>query len=64
VRGYFYLAIPYDLLELILLLGISEKLKPVSRLQGGPVENEDSTFIFVVTREVAQWTAVSTSRVK
>ena len=51
MRGYFYVAIPYDLLELILPLGIAEKLKPVSRLQRGPVENEDSTFIFVVTRE-------------
>ena len=51
MRGDFYVASPYDLLELILPLGIAEELKPVSRLQRGPVENEDSTFIFVVTRE-------------
>jgi hypothetical protein len=45
------MAIPYDLLELILPLGIAEKLKPVPRPQRGLIETKDSPFIFVVTRE-------------
>ena len=47
MRGDFYITAPDDLLELILSLDIDEGLKPVSRPQRGPIENEDSPFTFV-----------------